>query len=487
MFARPERLAAPQWLALIALSAVAVALRAVFVGDQSIGYEEVFTSSIVAHSTLGGVWRAISASESTPPLYYALTWGWVKLAGSQAVVQLRMTSLLAGAVTAPVAFFALRRFVADRAALAAAWLCAISPLLVEYSIYARSYALMVLVATLSLWALGALVERPSWRRWAVWALAAAVCLWTHYFTAYLLAGEVAVLVVVLPGSRRRLLAALAFVAALSAPLWPLFVSQSGASERTAYIAAEPLGGRIEGIVRQLAMGANVPNKWLEGAGIALAAAAALFALWRLRREPAGRALALVALAGAGLPVLAALSGVDDHLLPRNVIGVWAAVAALAAYGLLRWRAVPLALYSALCLVTVLAVQLDWRYQASPDWQRASALVATRAAGDPIAVMPGIESNVAAYYLHRPPLRAPLRTADLWVMVGPARGPHQRALAAVASPPLGALWGAAFRVAGEIDYRGFRLIHLQASVPALVTPAPANDGSPSAPLAALLGR
>lgn len=472
------------WLCLLGATAVGVVLRAVFVGEQSLGYEEVFTASIVTHANVSGVWDGIKATESTPPLYYLLTWLWVKLAASQSATAVRMVSLLAGSITVPVAFFATRRFTNRRVALAVAWLCAISPELVGYSIYARSYALLVFATTLSVWALGALLERPSPRRWTLWVLAASACLWTHYFTIFFLAGEVIVLFVVLSRARRALLLCVAAVALASAPLWPLFLTQSDASERTAYIAARPLGGRVEEGVRQFAMGANVPSSILEGAGILIVALGILFALAVTNRQRAPRVLSAVALLGAGPPIIAALLGIDDHYLPRNVIGVWICLAPLAAYGLLRLRAAPLLAYSAICIATVIAVQSNWRYQAATDWREASALLQRRAQGDPIAVMPGIESIVPAFYMHRVPLTAPVSTTDLWLAVEPARGAHERALSRVASPPL-ELWGTQLKPSSEIDYRGFRLIHLHSPTPVTIPPAPANDGPATAPLTELL--
>lgn len=474
------------WAGLAAVTVIGFALRAIFVGDQSLGYEEVFTASVVGHSSIAGVWRAVRATESTPPLYYLLTWSWVKLTGSDAAVALRFTSLLAGAATVPVAFLAMRSFAGRGLALVVAWLCAISPVLVGYAIYARSYALLVLVATLSVWAVGALLQRQSWRRWALWAVAATACLWTHYFAAFLVIGEVAVLFVTLPDQRRRLLACTAAVAVATAPLWPLFLSQSGSSERTAYIAADPLAGRLESVVRQFAMGTNVPAAWLEGAGILLVVGATLFALARTYRQQATRVLAALALIGAGLPILSALTGIDDHLLPRNILGVWICLAPLAAYGLTRLRSLPLAAYSVICIATVLAVQSDWRYQGSPDWSGASARIRALAGGDPVAVMPGLELAVAGLYLRRAPLPGPVRTTDLWAMVQPARGAGQRALNPVPDPPLAQLWGPRFQPVGELDYRGFRLIHLHATVPTIVSPAPSPNGPATAPWALLLG-
>jgi uncharacterized membrane protein len=473
------------WTGAILATVVAVALRWVFVSDQSLGYEEAFTASIVSHSTVAGVWNAVKATESTPPLYSLLTWLWVKLSASDSAGSLRTLSLLAGSATVPISFLATRYFVGRRLALVVAWLCAISPVLVGYSIYARSYALLVLVAALSLWALGALLQRQSGLRWALWGLAVTACLWTHYFTVFLVIAEAAVLLVVLPSHPRKLLLSLSAVAVLTSPLWPVFVSQSGASERTAFIAARPLTGRLEDVVREFALGTNVPSAWLEGAGILLVTGATLFAAARTIRRPKTLVLLALALIGAGLPILSAVSGIDDHLLPRNILGVLICLTPLAAYGLTRLRSVPLLAYSLICIATVIASLSNWRYQAATDWRGASAQIRARASGEPVAIMPGLEVVVAALYLHRGTPPAPVRTTDLWVMVEPARGAHERALNPVPDPPLQQLWGRQLRPVGEIDYRGFRLIHLHAASPTVVPPAPSADGLPTAPTALVL--
>jgi 4-amino-4-deoxy-L-arabinose transferase-like glycosyltransferase len=483
------RRAAPGWAwALVAgATVVAVGLRAPFVGDPSLGYEEVFTAAIVRHATPGGVWEAVRTTESTPPLYYLLSWIWVGLAGSQGVGALRMISLLAGSATVPVSFAAMRYFVSTGVAVAVAWLCAVSPILVGYSIYARSYGLFVLVATASVCAVGALLARPSGRRWLGWALVATACLWTHYFAVYLLFAEVVVLFVRLPEARGRLALAAGAVGLAVLPLWSLFRAQSGASERTAYIAGRPLTGRLEGVVRQLGMGTNVPHAWLEATGLVLVVGAALYAVGRTGRRESTRVLVALAVGGGGLPILAALTGVDDHLLPRNVAGIWVCLAALAASGLTRLRGVPLVAYAAACVAAVLLAQTDWRYQAATDWRGASLKIRAAAVGAPVAVMPGYVIPVAELYLGRRPLAAPIETSELWVMVEPARGAGQRALHPVADPPYGRLWGPGFRPVGEVDYRGFRLIHLRSAAPTAVGPAPAGEnGLASAPLALVLG-
>jgi len=474
------------WLWLLACTVLAAVLRGVYVGGQSLGYEELFTRGVVTSPSLGRLWHALEHTESTPPLFYLLTWGWLKLAGSTSAVALRLVSLLAGVLCVPAVFLAVRSFLGSRLAAAAALLCAVSPVLVGYSIYARSYSLLVLVAALSTWALGALLAQPSRARWGWWCLAAAACVWTHYFGAFLVVGEVGVLAWAAPGSRRALVISCGLIAAATlAPLWHLFQAQNSAGERTAFIAARPLGGRLEDVVRQFSMGTNVPSAALEGAGIALFAGACLYSLANLLgRDRRARAIGAIGAIAVGLPILLALSGVDDHLLARNLLAVWVCAGALAAIGLTRLHGAPLLLYVCLSLVTVIAVQSDWRYQASADWHGAAARLAAPAAGEPIAVIPGLELGVAGFYLRRRPLAGPLSTRDLWVAAEPVRGTRQRALG---PRPVGfaQLFAPTFTPVREIDYRGFRLTELRSAAPATVGPSAGSATAGNSPPARLL--
>jgi hypothetical protein len=92
----------------------------------------------------------------------------------------------------------------------------------------------------------------------------------HYFAAFTLIAEALVLFVALPKERARLIVGSLAAAAAFAPLWSLFRAQSSATGRTAFITARPLSVRLDDVVRQFAMGTNVPASWLEGAGIAAA-------------------------------------------------------------------------------------------------------------------------------------------------------------------------------------------------------------------------
>jgi mannosyltransferase len=117
--------------ALVGLTAVAAALRFATLGVQSFWFDEAVTVGLVERD-LGEMLERIPDSESTPPLYYLLAWGWTTLVGT-GEVGLRSLSALLGTATVPVAYAAARTLVSRRAGLVAAALVAVNPFLVWYS------------------------------------------------------------------------------------------------------------------------------------------------------------------------------------------------------------------------------------------------------------------------------------------------------------------------------------------------------------------
>jgi uncharacterized membrane protein len=476
-------------IALVAgATAVAAALRLPFISHQNLWYDETFTRAIVARGSLSGVLSGVHATESTPPLYYVLTWVWTQVFGLSTAM-LRMPGALAGVLCVPAAYFAMRRVVGTGAATATAWLVATSPMLVYYSLDARAYSLMVLLSVLSLWATSALLQAPCSRRWAWWALSCLALLYTHYFGGFVVLAEIGLLTWKLPAQRHALAAATAAVVALTLPLLPLFLHQRG-SERASFISGLSLSSRMEEAIRQFAMGPNVPSAALEGAGIALAAAgliAGAVALWRAaqasRPAPARAAGALLGAVFACvvlLPLVLAVTHLDDVFYARNLLGAWIVIAVITALGLSRARAIPLALFCVLCIATVVAIQSNWRYQ-NVDWGGAINRFRTDLAGQPVAVYGSQAAPVAAFYLHARPTSATIDTTSLWVLVESARI-GTRALEPVLGTPAPNIPGPPFAPAGTFTFHGIRALHFLAPRPVSVTPAMLGtdsvDGSPA---------
>ena len=363
-------------------------------------------------------------------------------------------------------------------------------MLVVYALDARSYGLLVLCSLLSTWAFAALLERATARRFALWALAAAATVWTHYFGGFLVLAEVVVLLWLRPAARRATVAATAAVAAALLPLAPLLREQTG-DERAGFIAGSGLGGRLEQLAREFAMGPNVPRTWLEAAGLALFAAGGLAgvaiaapraaAAWRRRGATASGAdplpdgaAALLGLLAIGLlvPLALAVSGLYDRLYMRNLLYLQPLCAGLAALGLLRLRALPLAAYLAVAFAAVVWVQADWRYQQT-DWRDALAAVragdARAGSAAPVLAATELGQPVVRLYLHAAEAAGPLRTRRAWLVVEPRRGPGRRELAPVAPAPADGPLAARFPSRRERTVDGFRVVELTAPAPVELAP------------------
>ncbi len=464
---------------LLALAtAVAAALRLPFLGTQSLWFDETYTVHVVRAGSLGELWHRIGASESTPPLFYLLTWGWTHAVGSSGAAALRTVSACALVAAVPVAYLALRRLCGTSASLAAAALVAVSPLLGFYALDARAYGLLVLTGLLSVWALGAvLYDGATPRRLALWALAAAAAIWTHWFAGFLVLAEVVALLWLRPRAWRGVLLAAGGVLLALLPLVHLLREQTS-DGRAEFIARSRLVARVEQFVRQFAAGQNVPRTWLEAAMLGLAVGGLLVGPLLLARRAAAlrpepgrdgaRALLALALVGLAVPLVLGVTELYDRFNVRNVLFLWPLAAALAAPALLRLRGAPLAALLALGVATSLWTQSAWPY-GNTDWRGAIARAEAQAPALPVVAVGRLGIPVAALYLHRAPASAPLATRRALVVVEPARSPGHRGLQPLDTPLVDQLL-TAFPQHRETRIHAFRVIELSAPAPVVLDPA-----------------
>lgn len=356
-------------LVVVGLTVLAAALRFGRLGHQSFWYDEGFTAWLVHHSP-GQMFGLLPNTELTPPLYYGIAWIWARIFGF-GEVGLRSISALAGVATVPVAYGAAAKLVSRRAGLIAAALVCCNPLLIWYSQEARSYALLVLLATLSLLAFAhARSPQPTPRRLGLWALAASLTLATHYFGVLAVVPE-ALGLLWIHRLERRVLIAVAAVGAFGLVLLPLAITQR---PNASWIAWWPLDQRLSQIAPQALLGTGAPARtWLKLAGAAAVLLAA--GLLALRADATERRGALVAgalaVSGFLISLVLLLAGIDE-LITRNVIVVLVPLLVLIAGGLGARRAGMLGLVGAatLCtigLVAAIGVAVDSTFQ-RPDWR-----------------------------------------------------------------------------------------------------------------------
>jgi mannosyltransferase len=356
---------------LVGVVVAAALLRFATLDRQSLWSDEAMTAALTRLG-FGEMLRTIPQSESTPPLYYVVTWLWTRIFG-HGEVGLRSLSALAGTLTVPATFQAGRAFASARAGLAAAAVVTVSPPLVWYSQEARSYALAVLLCAVSFAALARVLERPTGRWACIWAGASVLALATHYFAGFVVAAEAVWLTLRHRSSPpvRRALAALA-IAAVAVGVFAIDQRRNGLSRFIGVTA--PLRERIQVLGKQLLVGESLPWEHAAAAAVALALVAGLI-LTALRGSARERRAVVVAgsvgLAPILVPIVLAVAGLD-YLNTRNTLvgSVPLACAATVGLALARARLLGPALLTAACAVLLaitLDVAVDPAYQ-RPDWR-----------------------------------------------------------------------------------------------------------------------
>jgi mannosyltransferase len=313
---------------LVLLTVAAGVLRFSTLGVQSYWGDEGFTVAIVNHG-LGGILGAVRRTESTPPLFYFVAWGWRHVFGTGAV-GLRSLSALLGTLTVPVSFAAASALFSRRVGLMCAAFISFSPLLVWYSQEARAYSLLLFLGTLSLWYF-ARVIRGDRRAVAWWAVTSALAIATHYFALFTVAPEAIWLVASRPRDRHRR-AAVGIPGTVFLVLLPLLIYQDQHVMRP-WTTGYGLTNAITGVTQGALVGPTwTPLTHRVGVGVlALLAATGLIILTsdKARLRQATLPFGLLA-ASIGVPLAIALVG-PNYVAIRNVILAvplgWAIVAA----------------------------------------------------------------------------------------------------------------------------------------------------------------
>jgi len=384
---------------------VRAALRFLWLGRQSFWIDETVTWELLHRSLPALVLHGIPNHESTPPLYYALAWGWVRLFGWSETA-LRSFSASVGTATVPVVFLAGRTLAGAWAGLAAAGLAAASPFLIWYSQESRAYALFALLAALSLWLFARVRESGFAGRtqWA-WSGVCVLALTAHYFAVFLVAAEALLLSFSVP--RRQLAAALVPPGVTCLLLAPLAYAQRG---QAAGLAA---GTNLRTRLAETASWDTTGDLRSTAAWVVVAVVVLLAVILLLERRPSAcrnglAVLSLAALAFA-LPVALALTG-HDFVFFRNFIGVWIALLLVLAIGLTGRRLRRLAFFALMMLIGVF-LAADASVWAHPNQQRDNyrgVVAAMRASpGTIVVVYPAWDAAPLEHYDHElQPVAAP---------------------------------------------------------------------------------
>lgn len=372
--------------ALAGLTALGLAVRFASLGVQSYHHDEVITAARVIPGDFTEMLRQVKGSESNPPLYYVLAWGWAKVFGT-GEAGLRSLTALFGAATVPVAYLVGRELASNRAGLIAAAIVALNPMLIWYSQEARSYALLVFFGALALLFFVRALRTEKGRDLALWALVSALALGSHYFAVFAVAIEAAWLLIALRTRWRQVLPAVGAVLAVGLALLPLISSQVNPTH-IGWIDHSPLSTRIfETGVSFLAgetghVIAEPPRDRFALIPVLLVAVAAVLVL--LRGSPRERRGATLGLAvGCGVVLLAfgaALVG-RDYIVERNLLPALVPLATAAAVGFAANGARRIGLACAVLLCSYWLVY-DIHVARTPNLQRPDFRDLTRQLGSP---------------------------------------------------------------------------------------------------------
>jgi 4-amino-4-deoxy-L-arabinose transferase-like glycosyltransferase len=388
--------------ALACLTAAAAAIRFVPLGVQSFHHDEVITVMRVIPGSFGQMLHEVKASESNPPLYYVLAWGWAKEFGRDEW-GIRSLSALLGTLTVPLGYPIGRQLASRRVGLVLTGLLAFDPMLIWYSQEARSYALLVLFGALSFLFFLRSLDTRGGRDLALWAVTSVLALGSHYFAFFAVGIEAVWLAVALRHRWRAVLPALAVVGAAGAALLPLIAAQTNPSH-IGWIEESGLASRFFQTGVSFLIGetghviAEPPRlHYAVLPAIAVGLAAVILVAIGTSRERRGAVLGLVV--GLGVPALAGVAALvgKDYVVERNLLPALVPLAAVIALGLGAARARPLGVLLAVALCSYW-LAFDVYVTQTPNLQRpdyrgvASALgparvpraiVSWRLAGDPL--------------------------------------------------------------------------------------------------------
>jgi len=378
-----------------AITLLAAALRFLYLGHDSLWFDEVLTRQTAA----AGFTAALAVRDHVPLLYW-LTTAVLRLLPEHEVT-LRLVSALAGVLAVPL-MVALGRVVRlSGAGLWAALLLAVSSFHIRYSQETRHYALLLLFGLLATVLLLRALERGRSRDWLAYGVAAALALLTHYSAWMLLLAQAALVAGWLLG---RLRAGERGAAARLAPAvvvvgLTLLLLAPGAAEairaNTAAAAgttpAAPLGVWLRALGLEFGF-------FRLGPALALGVLAVVGAVVLVRRRPAAAAV-LVVSAVAPVLLIQAL-GITRFALPKYVIyllPIYLLAAGVGISALVSWWSLVVggasesgrrrataggsfAVAAALLLVAGPAVASEYA-QMVHDWRSAAAALGAAGPGD----------------------------------------------------------------------------------------------------------
>lgn len=168
------------------ITVMALVLRLLLLGQDSFWADEI--SSVIRAQLNRDEFSELMRSVPAMALYYALLRFWIFLGDNEFTV--RLLSVGFAVITVPLVYLLGKRLFHTKVGLIAAVLLAVNAFHIQYSQEARSYALVVLLVTLSSLFFARGVERPSsWRSWDGYAVFTAAAIYAHWYALLVLVAQ----------------------------------------------------------------------------------------------------------------------------------------------------------------------------------------------------------------------------------------------------------------------------------------------------------
>jgi len=380
------------WRAAALVGALSAVLGAVTLGHKSFWFDEAYDGLHVRDSW-ASVFDLIGTTEMSQAAYLVLLKAWATVT-PDSEIWLRLPSVLAAALAAALLVPLGTRLFDRTTGIVAGVLLATNELLVRWSQQARTYALVTLAVVVASFLLLRALDDPRRRNWLLYAIAAAVAVYCHFYAGLVVVAHFASLPFAprRPPLRRVLEAGVAFLILIGPALYFTATAQR---EQLGWIEEASLA-RIWRLT-EVATGHNAVLGLMVAAGLALLAYEA-----GAGTRIAGFRLALVG-GWVALPIVLGLlvSAWQPILVPRYAIVITPALAlagAVAIAAIARARRE----VAACALVVLIAVSgyriVDWYRGEAEDWRGAVAYVASeRRPNDAVIVAPKWATDAFRYY------------------------------------------------------------------------------------------
>jgi mannosyltransferase len=411
----PERKDRGDLLPVLALTLLALGLRLLGRGHESIWYDECFSLRMAEKGYVPLLIGAEGARDpGNPAGYFFLLRAWQDLWGSTTIETARALSAVAGALAVPAVWLLGRAAGASRATtLLACLLTAFAPGLVYLGQEARTFALVSAVATLTVACVCAIERHDKPLAWVGFALTGALLVHLHYY-AFLVLFVLGLRLLVWGRGRwaplLKLAASAVFVALAFAPFLPVFVWQLGfGTSRSAgtwwqQLALVPSFS----VVGRTLLWKDDGARWVAALGVFIVVAVFLPLAWlllRARNWPRPVAWFVV-----GLPLLVGLMGLAGKPMANAhyFSFLYPSLMLLIAWALVGgWQTSPrlmLGLAGVLALLMGASLARLYLGQHKTDWRGLTAVVAREGPDLPAYFYEDIGADPFAYYRPDQPRR-----------------------------------------------------------------------------------